>query len=214
MLQEVQDHRSVKESSAAKRKRDEDLTAAGLRHRDKVARAMIGGEDMHIGGDSVKLSANGEVVEEQASSRPAESISGTGLLSPTPFDHDMAHRGVRKPSKHMQIIHSLMQADSHSELEAKRLNFEMERFAKEFELRKIEHQQKIEFERRKLDADREDRQRQHELALAQMKQRQAQLESQIKQSANQMQQSAQAQKEIMEFKFKKLEMMILAKRME
>lgn len=118
MVEEVNDHKTSKEASSNKRKRDEELTAAGLEHRDNVARAMIGGEDIAIGGDPAFLSPSGFVERRSLSSSPIGSDSKNAEI----------RRGGSQ-SKKTKVVNQLLESGgARSKLEAERLSFEMEKF--------------------------------------------------------------------------------------
>lgn len=165
MLEEREDFQEKKISTADKQRRQMELTRQGQAIRDQAAYGIVGGEIVDIGGNA-RISNDGSITSNVLH-----------LFSPsTSEDGVELPRKRRRNNRAKDAIEELLQGDR---FEHRRLEFEMEKFDKEMELRRME------IEERKLQLERENTLRQRELDLQQLRaereaqDRQAQLQLQI-----------------------------------
>ena len=160
MVKERDEFESMRESSQEKKHREGELREAGQAARDKCALSIRDQKAYRVGGNQAVLSTAGDV--ELASTR----LESSSLLSPTSSgDGNEARRNLKaskrrrltqRQSDVMERIEALAGLTSSApEFESRRLDFEMERFAKEMELQRIRMDR--EFEIRRQQEEREGR---------------------------------------------------------
>ncbi|EGZ16380.1 hypothetical protein PHYSODRAFT_302629 [Phytophthora sojae] len=122
MVEERRDFVEMAEATTEKRKREEMLRQAGLRHRENVARSVIGDRITELGGRQQRLSSDG-VIEDV----PGEEA-----------DNDQGGRTQRqrRTPRHQQRIENMLEEDlsSRTDLESPQLALEEKRFAADVEL--------------------------------------------------------------------------------
>ncbi|KAG3169124.1 hypothetical protein PI126_g2993 [Phytophthora idaei] len=120
MVEERRDFQAVSNLSTEKIEREDALREAGLRHRENVARNIIGERITEIGGRPQRLS---DEVTVEVNDDSEVHQNGQG-------------KRRRRYPRHQQAVEQMLNEEmtNSSELETRRLELEAHRLAKEFEI--------------------------------------------------------------------------------
>ncbi|KAG6954123.1 hypothetical protein JG688_00012512 [Phytophthora aleatoria] len=145
--------------STEKKEREGALREAGLRHRENVARNIIGERVTEIGGRPQRLSDE-VTVEGKCDVQVPELLNDDSEV----HQNGQGKRQRRNP-RHQQAVEQMLNEEmtNSSELETRRLELEAHRLAKEFEIQ----EKRLGLQRQDLELGREERQ--HSFRLEQQK---------------------------------------------
>ncbi|ETP33445.1 hypothetical protein F442_18021 [Phytophthora nicotianae P10297] len=182
IIEEQQDIEIGRTTAASKRQREEELRQGGLRHREDVARAMVGDTVTEVGGRAVALTDSGTVEEDN------DADAGT-----------RATKRKRRNPRHDIRIEKMLEKDSEqsSKLDERRLELEEKQFFANLDIRKEELAlQRQQNEMRLAELKESNQLKRQEMA---MRQQEFQIEMEHKRSELE---------KAWELKFKKLEVML------
>ncbi|KAF4038817.1 hypothetical protein GN244_ATG09035 [Phytophthora infestans] len=194
MVEQQKDHLATKISNAAKRKRDDELRDAGLRHRENVARTVYDKVVSELEGRRLVLT------DDDAVAASSDESDGTSVT-----------KRQRRNLKHQLRMERLLEEDREqtARLQERRLDLEQNQFNADLEMRKEEialRRQELKLRHTKIQNANQQKLKELEMRQQAFQMRQQEFQVEIKRKQD------QSNKEF-NFKLKKLALMLKARTM-